>query len=236
MSTKLILIRHGQTDWSLQERYCGFTDVGLNEKGRFQARQLFKGLSKETIHKVYSSNTKRTRQFAEIVCKSMPIEELSGLREINFGIFEGLRYHEIMNRYPEIYKKWLDNPCDISIPRGEGLCDLAARVNKALVKILSNNTDKTIAVFTHAGPIRVILCDTLKLRLGEIWQIEVDLASISIIEFGGGRGKILLLNDTSYLKAKELQNFIFLLKGLLKKQSSLKWAKDAERSEAYFHG
>lgn len=199
MSTKVILIRHGETDWSYQKRYCGFTDIELNEKGRQQARRLLKRLSKEKIHKVYSSDMKRTLQFAKIVFKDLPAEELLDLREMNFGIFEGLTYKDIMEKYPKVYREWLGNPLDIIVPRGESLKTLARRVRKALKRILSQNSDKKVAVFTHGGPIRVILCDILELDLKEVWKIEQELASISIIEFVEGRGKVHLLNDISYL-------------------------------------
>ena len=199
MSTKVILIRHGETDWSYQKRYCGFTDIELNEKGRQQARRLLKRLSKEKIHKVYSSDMKRTLQFAKIVFKDLPAEELLDLREMNFGIFEGLTYKDIMEKYPKVYREWLGNPLDIIVPRGESLKTLVRRVRKALKRILSQNSDKKVAVFTHGGPIRVILCDILELDLKEVWKIEQELASISIIEFVEGRGKVHLLNDISYL-------------------------------------
>lgn len=199
MSTKLILIRHGETEWSYQKRYCGFTDIDLNEKGRWQARRLLKRLSKEKIHEVYSSDMKRTLQCAKIVFKDMPVEEMLDLREINFGIFEGLKYQDLMIKYPQVYRKWLENPLDIIIPRGESLNTLAGRVRKALRRILSQNSNKTVAIFTHGGPIKVILCDILKSDLKEIWKIESALASISIIEFVKGSAKIHLLNDISHL-------------------------------------
>lgn len=199
MSTKVILIRHGETEWSYQKRYCGFTDIELNEKGRQQAIRLLKRLSKEKIHKVYSSDMKRTVKFAKMVFKGLPVEELSDLREMNFGIFEGLTYKDIMEKYPRVYREWLGNPLDIIIPRGETLKSLAKRVRKALRRILSQNSDKKVAVFTHGGPIRVILCDILKLDLKQIWQIEIGLASISMVEFVKGRGKIHLLNNMLYL-------------------------------------
>jgi len=199
MPTKLILIRHGETEWSYQKRYCGLTDIDLNEIGRRQARKLLKRLSREKIHKVYSSDMKRTLQFAKMVFKDTPVEQLLHLREINFGIFEGLTYQDVMAKYPQVYRKWLENPLDIIIPQGESLNSLAGRVRKALRRILSQDSNKTVAVFTHGGPIRVILCDILKVDLKEIWQIEQELASISMIEFVKGRGKIRLLNDILYL-------------------------------------
>jgi len=95
-----------------------------------------------------------------------------------------------------VYKR---QPLDIVIPRGESLNSLAGRVRKALRRILSQNSNKTVAIFAHGGPIKVILCDILKLELKEIWKIESALASISIIEFVKGSAKIHLLNDISHL-------------------------------------
>lgn len=196
MPTKLILIRHGQTHWNLKKRYLSLTDIDLNEEGLRQAAKLRRRLRKENIYKVYSSDTKRTLHFAEIVFGGTYIEKVPELREMNFGVFEGLTYCKIMEKYPEIYTEWLDNPVGVIIPRGESLSDFRKRVRKKLVEIISFNTNKTLAIVTHAGPIKIILGDILKLK--DIWKINVDLASLNVIEFKGAKVKILLLNDTSY--------------------------------------
>lgn len=197
MPTKLILIRHGQTDWNLKKRYLSLTDIDLNEEGLRQAAKLRRRLRKENIHKVYSSDARRTLHFAGIAFKGIPIEEAPELREINFGVFEGLTYRKIMEKYPEIYTRWLDKPFGVVIPKGESLSDFRKRVKKALAKIISLNTDKTLAILTHAGPIKIILSDILKLK--DIWKINVDLASLNVIKIKGAKAEILLLNDTSYL-------------------------------------
>lgn len=200
MSTKIILIRHGQTDWNLKKRYCGFSDINLNERGKKQADKLSKILNKEKIHRVYSSDMKRTVQSAKIVLKNTSIEKIRGFREINFGIFEGLTYKEAMDKYSEIYTKWIANPLNFIIPKGESLNCLAKRVRKAWKKLISKNSRKTIAIFSHAGPIRIILCDLLKLDLRrEFWKLNPSSASINIIEFNKRKFKIKLLNNTSYL-------------------------------------
>lgn len=193
MCVKLILIRHGETDWNRRRKYCGFSDIPLNRNGKEQARRSCRILGREKVNKVYSSDMKRTLQFAKIIFKDMPVECFPELREINFGVFEGLTYREIMDRYSEIYTKWIKSPFAVSIPCGESLKDLAGRVKRALAKILSSNHGGTVAVFTHAGPIKIILSEILKLKANKIWNIEQDLASISIIEFVNGRGKIQFL-------------------------------------------
>lgn len=199
MSTRVILIRHGETNWSYRKRYCGFSDIELNEKGRQQARELHESFNKEKVNKVYSSDMKRTLQFAEIVFKDVPIKSMADLRELNFGIFEGLTYQDIMEKYPKIYGKWLENPLDFAIPRGESLHSMARRVKKALRSIVSHNRNKTVAIFTHGGPLKVIISDILNLGMQGIWKIEQDLASFSIIDFNEITGTIHLLNDISYL-------------------------------------
>ena len=199
MSIKLLLIRHGETGWSVRKKYCSFSDIELNEKGLRQAQRLHKKLSMEKVHSVYSSDMKRTVGFAKIVFEGMDVEVFTGLREMNFGIFEGLTYEIIMKQYAHIYQKWMNNPLSFTIPEGEGLKAAAKRVRKALREILSKNPDKTVAVFTHGGPIKILLCDILGLSLKKIWEVGHSLAGISIIEFYGDNPLIHCINDTSHL-------------------------------------
>lgn len=199
MHVKLILIRHGETDWSRSRKYCGFSDIPLNRNGKEQARRFCRILKEEKVHKVYSSDMKRALQFAKIIFKDMPVECLPELREINFGIFEGLTYHEIMKRYPAIYTRWINKPFAVSIPGGESLRDLDRRVKRALERILSSSHTKTVVIFTHAGPIRIILGDILKFKPRKIWKIEQDLANMSVIEFINGRGNVRLLKGIRIL-------------------------------------
>ena len=196
MSIRLILIRHGSTDWSMKKKYCSFTDIDLNNKGKNEARKLYQRLNKEKIHKAYSSDAKRAFHFAKIALRGLTIEKIPELRELNFGIFEGLTYREIIKRYPEIYTRWLNDPFGVDIPSGESLCNFKKRVSKILKRINSLNRNKTIALVTHAGPIKIIINDILKSK--KIWEITPDLASLNIIDFKNSKGKIQLFNDTSY--------------------------------------
>ncbi|UCD15199.1 MAG: alpha-ribazole phosphatase [Candidatus Omnitrophota bacterium] len=191
MATKIILIRHGQTDYTIQKKYCGSTDIDLNEEGRRQAEKLSKELNAKDISKVYSSDSQRSFNFAKIVFKDTPVEKTPDLQEMNFGVFEGLTYGEIMKKYSDVYQKWLNNPCDITIPGGESLNEMAKRVRRTLTRILSVNKDKTVAIVTHGGPIKTILCNVLNLSLDQIWQIEPALGSVREIEFDKGVGKII---------------------------------------------
>ena len=181
MPTRLILIRHGETSWNLQKRYLGRADIGLNDKGIKQARSLGRRLGKEKIHKVYSSDARRALKFAGIAFKGLTITKAPGLKEMDFGIFEGMTYEQIMRKYPEIYSNWLRSPFKTVIPEGEDLNDFRKRVMKIFKKIIALNRNKTFVIVTHAGPIRVIIGDILK--PGSIWDRTPDLAGINIIEF-----------------------------------------------------
>lgn len=197
MSTKLILIRHGETGWNAQKRYCGFKDVNLSARGKLQAKLLSKRLKLENIHKVYASDRKRALETAKILFKDVKVEKIPDLREIHFGCFEGLTHRKIMRKYQEVYSRWLKEPFNIRIPRGEDLTDFRKRVVAALKKIIERNPDKTIAVVCHGGTIGVFLTYILKTK--DFWKKIPHAASLSIFECRNNKVKIRLFNDTSHL-------------------------------------
>jgi len=197
MVTKLILIRHGETLWNAQKRYCGSTDIGLSAKGRKQARSLRKRLSGMDIHKIYASGRKRAVQTAEIVFKGAKIDNMPDLKEMHFGIFEGLTYREIMKKYPKIYSAWLEKPLCVTIPESESLASFRKRVTRALKKIISVNKNKTIAVVCHGGAISAFI--TAVSKTNDFWKNIPRSASVSIVEHNKGCLKIKKLNDITHL-------------------------------------
>lgn len=197
MATRLLLIRHAQTEWNFERRYCGFVDIGLNEQGINQAKRLSARLTGEEIHKVYSSDRKRAVQTAEIIFNARDLEKTPDLREVHFGIFEGLTYKEIMGKYPEIYIKWIENPFSVIIPKGEGLFDFKTRALNAFTNIVGLNQNKTVAVVSHGGVISMVINDILKTN--DFWNKIPDSTSLTVVECENGRAQIKMLNDTSHL-------------------------------------
>jgi broad specificity phosphatase PhoE len=116
---KLFLIRHGETDWSRQKRYCGATDISLNKTGKEQAIKLGQRLQQEQIQQIYASNSQRTIQFANLAFPKKTILERAQLQELDFGPWEGLKHHEVESTYPDIYSRWLADPFKVTI--GESL-------------------------------------------------------------------------------------------------------------------
>lgn len=197
MTTRLLIIRHGQTKWNLKKRYCGSEDLGLNSCGRKQASRLSRALKQKCVNKIYASNKMRALQTAKIVFKGCKIEKIPDLREMHFGVFEGLTYGEILQKHPVVYKRWLKNPYAVTIPRGESLRDFKKRVLAAFKKIIRLNKGKTVAIVCHGGTISVFLNHILKSR--KFWEQIPKSASLSIVEHENNKTKIKLFSDTRHL-------------------------------------
>lgn len=180
MATRLVLIRHGETDWNIQKRYMGSTDVALNENGMKQAEMLATRLDKRAIRAVYSSDSARASVFARIVFPEFDITKHPGFREMSFGIFEGLTHEEIMVRHSSAYENWLKDPFTAAIPDGESFAALETRVRSAARELAALHRDRAIAVVTHSGPIRVLLQDAPTTQ--DFWGMRPDNASVYTIE------------------------------------------------------
>lgn len=202
MTKKIILIRHTATNYNLDSKYCGITDVDLSAEGIKQAIKLRDYLKKLQlkVDKIFSSDLRRAVQCAKIIFNS-DIELISGFREINFGLLEGLTHQEVMRGFPTIYKKWLKEPYKTDIPGGENFSDFKKRIEKALDKVLNKYKYNTVAIVTHAGPIRLILSN-LSSAKDSFWNIILNPGAMNIFECDKDVLKPLVINDTSYLDEK----------------------------------
>ena len=183
---KLILIRHGQTDMNKDQLYYGRLDVPINETGKEQAENTRKNLVELEIDydKIYSSPMKRAYETAEIVnYKNLEIEKDNELREMDFGIFEGLSYKEIIKKYPEEMEKLKKDWKIYSYVTGENPFMLQKRALKFLEKIDKN---KNNMVVTHWGIICTLLSFLFSSELEGYWKYQVKNGGIVIIEFADG--------------------------------------------------
>lgn len=183
---KLILIRHGQTDMNKDQLYYGRLDVPINETGKEQAENTRKNLVELEIDydKIYSSPMKRAYETAEIVnYKNLEIEKDDELREMDFGIFEGLSYKEIIKKYPEEMEKLKKDWKTYSYVTGENPFMLQKRALKFLEKIDKN---KNNMVVTHWGIICTLLSFLFSSELEGYWKYQVKNGGIVIIEFSDG--------------------------------------------------
>jgi len=198
--TRLILIRHGETDYNVEKKYYGFSDPPLNDIGTWQAERLYERLKTDKIDTIYSSDLKRAYHTAKIAFKNHKITVSQDLRELNFGIFEGLTHQEITKKYSKIYNNWIEKPFTATIPEGEPLKNFQKRVLKILKLIISANRGHTVAVITHGGPIKIFLNDILKKNPNEFWMMKQESAAFNIIDYlEGTPPEIITSNDISHL-------------------------------------
>lgn len=202
--TKLILIRHGETDYNANRRYCGFSNPPLNASGVAQANSLARQMKEFDITMVYSSDLSRAMQTAEILFPGHQIKTTPNFRELNFGIFEGLSYSVIMERYPELYRDWIRDPSNVLLPNGEGFGGFRKRISSALSSIISSNRNKTISLVTHSGPIRLILCESLGYGLEKFWEVGHENAAFSVIDYPEGCTPIAIrINEPLHLLTRD---------------------------------
>lgn len=199
--TRLLLVRHGQTLWNYKSRYQGHTDVELSETGRKQAESLAQRLAADPIQAVYASDLQRAYETARILAlpHRLQVHKVPGLREINFGVWEGLTFKEIETRYKELAERWYVSPATVRIPQGETFQELKERAYGAILEMAVKHDPGTVIVVTHGGTIRAIICGLLDLDLNSAFRIQQDNVALNIIDFYKGRGVLSLLNDTHHI-------------------------------------
>ena len=204
---RLLLVRHGETDWNLARRYQSYSDVPLNQKGIRQAQYLAQRLSKEKIDAIYSSDLSRATETAILIAKKyeplLAVQCDPRLRELSFGNWEGLNYQEIQEQWHTEVNSWFADPVNVSPPNGETMTQLSARVRSALGELQSKHQDETILIVSHGGIIQVLLCMLLGVGLNRYWQFHVIPAALTEIRIYEAGAILDIFNDTSHLKVLE---------------------------------
>jgi probable phosphoglycerate mutase len=155
----LLLARHGETDWNLQQRWQGHTDVPLNAVGRAQALELADRLRGHGVARVYASDLSRARQTAEIVARELHLPEPivdADLRERGFGAFEGLTALECEQRFPEEWERYRSN-LKVMPPGSEPHDRVTARMQAAIARVLANVDQGPALVVSHGGALRLLI-------------------------------------------------------------------------------
>jgi probable phosphoglycerate mutase len=153
MTTRLCIVRHGETAWNAEHRVQGQLDVPLNAIGRVQAQAAANVLSREKFDAVYSSDLSRARQTAQPTASSFSMEILleKDLRERHYGIFERLTYAEVKRRYPEDYARFEARDPEYAFRTGESLKDFSERSISIITRIAESHPGQSVLVFTHGG-------------------------------------------------------------------------------------
>lgn len=200
MVTTLYLIRHGLTENGEERRYKGHIDVPLSEKGMKQMERVSKYIVQKsiTLDAVYCSDLSRATKSAEIIAEPHSLYTIASpfLRERGFGIWEGMSFEEIREKYPIEFESWAENPLKFSPMGGENSEGVRKRVIKALEEIIGNFNGKHIAIVAHGGVNRIILCHLMGVPLENIFRIEQDYGALNIIEFWDKYPVVKLINCT----------------------------------------
>jgi len=187
MSTTLIVVRHGQSEGNMAQRFIGQGETSLTEKGREQARRTAAFLKNYPINAIYASDLSRAYDTARPTAEThgLPIVRDPAFREIFAGDWEGKRFDDLGQLYPESYGMWRTNVGHAHPDHGERVADLYERVNRQLDRLLQAHRGECVAVFTHATPVRMMACKWYGYSLDEAFRVPFcPNASVSIIEYG----------------------------------------------------
>lgn len=194
----LLLVRHGETDWNIQQRYLGHADLPLNPTGESQADALAQRLAGQAFSAAYASDLRRAASTAARLRLPIPLTLDPRLRELDFGAFEGLTYQEAQTGYNEAWTAWVKDP-NSPPPGGESLRNLVERVGAFLEDLRRADEKARFVVIAHGGPLRVLLCLALDVRVERSWQFRLDPASITTLDLYGDGAILSGLNDTTHL-------------------------------------
>jgi alpha-ribazole phosphatase/probable phosphoglycerate mutase len=199
--TRVYLIRHGETEGAESRRYKGHIDVPLSENGIQQIKRVADFIvgagpcacpgqpqgvvpTDKMLTAVYCSDLSRAIKSAEIIAgphglKPIVVEDL---KERSFGEWEGMTFDEIKEKWPDAFNAWAANPLKFSPMGGESTIEVRDRVRKTFGEIVERHKEQDIAVVSHGGVIRVLLCELLGMPLENIFRIDQGYAALNVIE------------------------------------------------------
>ncbi|MEU0520654.1 histidine phosphatase family protein [Streptosporangium sp. NPDC006007] len=204
VATSLLLLRHGETPLSVERRFSGLGDPELTPNGIAQAEAAAARLSREPydVQVVVSSPLKRARVTAEIVAARLGLEVVveEGLRETDFGDWEGHTFTEIQRRWPDELAAWLADP-SAAPPGGESFGEAARRVQATGDRLVERYEGRTVLAVSHVTPIKMLLRFALLAPPAALYRMHLDLAALSLVEYyADGPAVVKAFNDTSHLR------------------------------------
>lgn len=200
--TRIILVRHGETDWNVEGRYQGQEDRPLSSLGLEQAELLAKSLRNLHIDHCISSPLQRSFKTCQFCADyhHLTVEADARLSEINHGSWEGQLAADIAAQYPEAYNQWHSEPHLVQMPDGgENLEDVRKRAREAFDDYAQRYPDQTLLVASHDAVNKAIICDLLGLNMSHFWQIKQDNTCVNVLEYDKGVWRVVLINSTSHM-------------------------------------
>ncbi|MFD5268588.1 bifunctional RNase H/acid phosphatase [Streptomyces sp. NPDC058335] len=201
-----VLLRHGETPLTPEKRFSGSggSDPALSAVGREQAERVAAALARRgTVQHIVASPLARTRETAGAVAARLGLEVTvdDGLRETDFGAWEGLTFGEVRERHPEDLTAWLADPEAEPTGGGESFAATAVRIAAARDKLVAAYAGRTVLLVTHVTPIKTLVRLALGAPPESLFRMELSAASLSVVAYyADGNASVRLLNDTSHLR------------------------------------
>ncbi|MEW2304431.1 bifunctional RNase H/acid phosphatase [Streptomyces sp. NPDC006655] len=201
-----VLLRHGETPLTPQKRFSGSggTDPALSEVGLDQARRVGEALARRgTIEAILASPLTRTRQTAAAVADRLGLDVTidEGLKETDFGAWEGLTFGEVRERHPDDLTTWLADPQAHPTGGGESFAETATRIAATRDRLVAAYAGRTVLLVTHVTPIKTFVQLALGAPLQSLFRMELSAASLSAVAYyADGNASVRLFNDTSHLR------------------------------------
>lgn len=201
--TRLVCVRHGQTDWNAQGRIQGQLDIALNAQGMAQAQALASALQEEGLDQVVCSDLARCRQTLAplLLRRTLPVQWHAGLRERSFGDFQGHTWAELGEREPEALQRWKSRDPDFAAPGGESLRVFRERVLGVVRELAARHAGRTLLLVTHGGVLDCLYRAALGLDLQAARSWRLGNAAINRLMVSGGQIHLVGWADEGHLAA-----------------------------------
>jgi probable phosphoglycerate mutase len=204
--TRVLLVRHGATQLTAEDRFSGAVGVDLSDEGRGQVRALAQRLAGEKISAVYCSPLSRTVETASILAEphGLPLTARDGLREISHGRWEGLTRPEVERRFPDEYSAWESDPFTFAPKDGESGVAVLARALPVIREIVVAHAGERVVVVSHKATLRILLSSLLGFDArGYRDRLDQSPACLNVVDFNGPvRARLMLFNDVSHYQAE----------------------------------
>ncbi len=196
-TTRLCILRHGETDWNAQKRIQGQIDVGLNAAGRTQAMVAARRLAHERIHRVYASDLRRSLETAAPIAEKLglAVQPHPGIRERHYGCLQGLTADQMAAHLPEMFARYRRRDTDWEFAGGENLADFAARVIGAVETLVAAHPGESLLLVTHGGVLDILYRHATGRDLGSARDFRIPNASINWLEVANGRFRVVTWDD-----------------------------------------
>lgn len=201
--TRLIIVRHGQTEWNRNERFRGRADIPLNDVGLRQARAAAQRIAVAwPVQAIYYGDLARTRMTAQAIgaaCNTTASAQ-AGLLDIDFGAWTGLTPDEVGARSSDLLALWRTRPHELRIPGGESLDDVRRRSFVCMEDVAARHDGQTIVLVSHLVVCRLLILAALGLDNSHFLHIQQETATMNVLEWQNGVYTIVSINDACHTR------------------------------------